>query len=279
MDIEALRSFLAFVETGSFTRAAKQINRTQSAFSAQMKKLEEELGVSLFNREGRYLVLSEAGMSLRTHADQLVTLHNQALKQVKRYENKRPFRLGCPEDYNEIILPEVIRVLKQAEPTCSIQVFSEPSVTLRNLLDDDKLDAAILSRAENSEEGYWLARDQGVWISSKDYQIDHSNPLPLALFQNDCKYHAAAVDGLTKNGTPYQLLACCNTSSAQRALVRSGMAVGAMGRISVTPDLKILTGMPPLPMVDIVLVSAAGSHPLLDKACLERLGEADFSAK
>ncbi|KGK13877.1 hypothetical protein DC58_15565 [Vibrio navarrensis] len=44
MDIEALRSFLAFVETGSFTRAAKQISRTQSAFSAQMRKLEEEIG-------------------------------------------------------------------------------------------------------------------------------------------------------------------------------------------------------------------------------------------
>lgn len=55
MDIDALRSFLAFVETGSFTRAAKQINRTQSAFSAQMRKLEDELHVSLFEKEGRTL--------------------------------------------------------------------------------------------------------------------------------------------------------------------------------------------------------------------------------
>ncbi len=93
MDIDALRSFLAFVETGSFTRAAKQINRTQSAFSAQMRKLEDELHVSLFEKEGRNLVLSEAGMSLRAHAEKLVSLHNQAVKQVKRYENKRPLRL------------------------------------------------------------------------------------------------------------------------------------------------------------------------------------------
>lgn len=69
MDIDALRSFLAFVETGSFTRAAKQINRTQSAFSAQMRKLEDELRVSLFEKEGRNLVLSEAGMSLRVYRD------------------------------------------------------------------------------------------------------------------------------------------------------------------------------------------------------------------
>ncbi|WP_041053308.1 LysR family transcriptional regulator [Vibrio owensii] len=273
MDIDALRSFLAFVETGSFTRAAKQINRTQSAFSAQMRKLEDELSVSLFEKEGRNLVLSEAGLALRSHAEQLVSLHNQALKQVKRYENKRPLRLGCPEDYNDNILPKVIRVLQQSEPTCSIQVFSEPSITLREKLDEGKLDAAIVTRAPDSEEGYWLASDKGVWIAHHDFDIENAQPLPLALFQTDCKYHAAAVDGLTKRGTPYQLLACCNTASAQRAIVRSGMAIGAMGSISVSEDLKILGDMPSLPSVDIVLVTGVDSHPILDKECLAQLVE------
>ncbi|WP_045423339.1 LysR family transcriptional regulator [Vibrio jasicida] len=273
MDIDALRSFLAFVETGSFTRAAKQINRTQSAFSAQMRKLEEELSVSLFEKEGRNLVLSEAGLALRSHAEQLVSLHNQALKQVKRYENKRPLRLGCPEDYNDNILPNVIRVLQQSEPTCSIQVFSEPSITLREKLDEGKLDAAIVTRAPDSEEGYWLASDKGVWIAHPDFDIEQAQPLPLALFQTDCKYHAAAVDGLTKRGIPYQLLACCNTASAQRAIVRSGMAIGAMGSISVSEDLKILDDMPSLPSVDIVLVTSVEPHPILDKECLTQLVE------
>ncbi|WP_434528852.1 LysR family transcriptional regulator [Vibrio sp. K4] len=273
MDIDALRSFLAFVETGSFTRAAKQINRTQSAFSAQMRKLEDELSVNLFEKEGRNLVLSEAGLALRSHAEQLVSLHNQALKQVKRYENKRPLRLGCPEDYNDNILPKVIRVLQQSEPTCSIQVFSEPSITLREKLDEGKLDAAIVTRAPDSEEGYWLASDKGVWITHPDFDIENAQPLPLALFQTDCKYHAAAVDGLTKRGTPYQLLACCNTASAQRAIVRSGMAIGAMGSISVSEDLKILDDMPSLPSVDIVLVTGVEPHPILDKECLAQLVE------
>ncbi|KLV08251.1 LysR family transcriptional regulator [Photobacterium ganghwense] len=271
MDIDALRSFLAFVETGSFTRAAKQIHRTQSAFSAQMRKLEDELSVSLFVKEGRNLVLSEAGLALRTHAEQLVALHNKTLKQVKRYENKRSLRLGCPEDYNDIILPKVIRVLKQAEPTCSIQVYSQPSVTLREWLDEGKIDAAILTRAPGSEEGHWLMHDQGVWIASKEYALDDSQPVPLALFQTDCKYHAAAIDGLTKRGTSYLLLACCNTASAQRAIVREGLAIGAMGRLSVTDDLRILDNMPPLPAVDIALVSGVYPHPLLDKESLERM--------
>ncbi len=271
MDIDALRSFLAFIETGSFTRAAKQINRTQSAFSAQMRKLEDELNVSLFEKEGRNLVLSEAGLSLRSHAEQLVSLHNQAIKQVKRYEDKRPLRLGCPEDYNDNILPTVIEILQQTEPTCSIQVFSEPSVNLREKLDNGLLDAAIVTRSPGSEEGYWLANDKGVWIRHPEAEFDTTKPLPLALFQTDCKYHSAAVDGLTKRNIPYQLLACCNTASAQRAIVRSGLAIGAMGKISVTKDLEILDNLPPLPIVDIVLLTAVVPHPILDAECLAQL--------
>lgn len=273
MDIDALRSFLAFIETGSFTRAAKQINRTQSAFSAQMRKLEDELGVSLFEKRGRNLTLSEAGLALHSHAEQLVSLHNQALKNVKRYENKRPLRIGCPEDYNDTILPRFIELVRQAEPMCSIQVYSEPSVVLRAKLDEGQLDAAIVTRAPDSEEGYWISRDRGVWISHPDFLPNTDKPLPLALFQTDCKYHAAAIDGLAKRGVPYQLVACCNTASAQRAIVRSKMAIGAMGQVSVSEDLTILDNMPPLPAVDIVLITSVDPHPVLDKGCLGQLAE------
>ncbi len=264
MDIDALKSFLAFADTGSFTRAAKQINRTQSAFSAQMRKLEDELNIRLFEKDGRNLILSEAGLALRSHAEELVGLHNKAVKQVSRYQDKRPLRLGCPEDYNDSILPKLIEALMLEEPTCSIQVYSQPSVTLREWLDEDKIDAAILTRLPGSEEGHWLAHDQGVWIKHKKYVVDKSNPLPLALFQQDCKYHAAAIDGLTKKGIPYQLLACCNTASAQRSIVRQRLAIGAMGKLSVSEDLEVLTDFPPLPAVDIVLVTSVNPHPLLE---------------
>jgi DNA-binding transcriptional LysR family regulator len=78
MDIDALRNFLAFVETGSFTRAAKQICRTQSAFSSQMRKLEEEIDSSLFEKDGRNLILSDVGLRLSSHAKLLVTRHDSS---------------------------------------------------------------------------------------------------------------------------------------------------------------------------------------------------------
>ena len=278
MDIDALKSFLAFVETGSFTRAARQINRTQSAFSAQMRKLEEELNVNLFEKEGRNLVLTEAGLALRAHADSLISLHNKTIKSIKRYQDKKPLRLGCPEDYNDAILPYVMMALKQAEPTCSIHIYNQPSYVLRDWLDEGKLDAAIVTRAANTQEGYWLASDQGVWIRSHDFIHNNSAPLPLALFQTDCNYHIAAIEGLSKQGKDFQLLACCNTASAQRAIVREGLAIGAMGRLSTTPDLVIMDDMPPLPAVDIALLLSATQHPLLDKETLEQYIHPHFTA-
>jgi DNA-binding transcriptional LysR family regulator len=271
MDIDALRSFLAFVETGSFTRAARQICRTQSAFSAQMRKLEEEVGTALFKKEGRHLKLSDAGIRLSTHAKQLIAVHDDALRQLKSYQGKRPLRLGCPEDYNDVILPKMIAALQHAEPTCSIQIYNEPSVRLRQLLDQGTLDGAILTRSPESEEGYRLTTDQGVWIAAPDFELDIRQPFPLALFQTDCKYHAAAVDSLLKRGIAFHLLACCSTSSAQRALVRHGLAIGAMGRLSLGPGVKILEQLPPLPTVDVVLAVGVKTHPLFSPVFLQQL--------
>ncbi|MFM2486440.1 LysR family transcriptional regulator [Celerinatantimonas yamalensis] len=271
MDIDALRSFLAFVETGSFTRAAKQISRTQSALSAQMRKLEGEIGSTLFEKEGRHLVLSEAGVRLSSFATELVNHHDHALGQLRKFQGKNPLRLGCPEDYNETILPTIIQALKQSEPTCSIQIYNEPSIMLKQKLDEGVLDGAILTRTPGREEGYYLCSDHGVWIAAADEIIPLKGPLTLALFQSDCQYHAAAIDGLTKRGIRYQLLACCNSASAQRALVKQGLAIGAMGKLSVSEDLTVLSDMPPLPKVDIVLSVGAKPHPLLNLQFLNRL--------
>ncbi|MCW8345056.1 LysR family transcriptional regulator [Vibrio sp. ZSDZ65] len=270
MDIEALRSFLAYVETGSFTRAARQINRTQSAFSAQMKKLEGELGAALFVKEGRNLSLSEAGLQLSVHATQLIALHDSAVNQLQGYQNKRSLKLGCPEDYNHSVLPKVVERLQSLAPMCSIQIFNEPSITLRRWLDEGKIDAAIITRSPDSEEGYWLASDQGVWIASPSFVENDNQPLPLVLFQADCKYHAAAIDGLTKQGREFQLLACCNSASAQNALVNAGLAVGAMGKLSVMKGMTILPTMPALPSVDIVLSVGVTPHPLLHSDVLQQ---------
>src|SRR3954452_6350119 len=72
MTLQQLQYFLAAVEHGSFTAAAESLHMAQPSLSEQIRRLEDELGVTLFQRAGRGLVLTEAGRGLRPHAERVI---------------------------------------------------------------------------------------------------------------------------------------------------------------------------------------------------------------
>ncbi|CZF81512.1 HTH-type transcriptional regulator GltC [Grimontia celer] len=273
MDIDSLRSFLAIVDTGSFTRAAAQIHRTQSAISMQIKKLEEELGNPLFDRDKRPLTVSLAGQRLVSHARRLVASHDEALDAFKREDNARPIRIGCPDDYAESLLPELLEAFRQQLGNVTFNVLCASSVRLRQRLDSGDLDLAIVTRAPDSDEGWLLKHDKGVWVCGNDPTLVERRPLPLALFDKSCKFHTTALDGLGKFGIDVDLVAFTTSASTLVGLVRSQQALSAMATGSVPPDLKVLSGanLPPLPAIDIVIVSATHSHPMITPSVISSI--------
>ncbi|EAR56834.1 Transcriptional regulator [Photobacterium sp. SKA34] len=273
MDIEALRSFLAFVETGSFTRAAKQSFRSQSAISMQMKKLEDELNTQLFTKDGRMLVLTEDGQRLATHATQIIATHDDALLELKNKLPQQTIHLGCPDDYAESILPYIVALLREEHPHISLQITCAPSVHLKGLLDSNRLDLAIVTRSPTSQEGYFLQTDKGIWVGSPHHDIVNQQPLPIVLFQRDCKFHSAAIEGLIKRNRHYQLVSCCISATANKGLVRQGLAISAMAKCSMPNDLieLIAPHLPSLPVVDIVLSLPSKPHLLLSPESINRM--------
>src|SRR3977135_2104166 len=79
LDSEQLKTFIAIVETGSFTRAAEVVHKTQSAVSMQMKRLEERLGKAIFARDGRASKLTEDGERLLDYAQRIVKLNVETI--------------------------------------------------------------------------------------------------------------------------------------------------------------------------------------------------------
>src|ERR1700759_2599750 len=79
LDIDQLRSFIAIAETGSFTKAAEVVHKTQSAVSMQMKRLEERLARPVFARDGRASKLTEDGQRLLDYARRIVKLNVETL--------------------------------------------------------------------------------------------------------------------------------------------------------------------------------------------------------
>ncbi|OEE67213.1 LysR family transcriptional regulator [Enterovibrio norvegicus FF-33] len=276
MDIDSLRSFLAIVDTGSFTRAAAQIHRTQSAISMQIKRLEEELGSPLFDREKRPLSLSFAGQRLVSHARRLIAGHDEALEAFKREDTSRPIRIGCPDDYAESLLPDFISTLRSRIGEQTFDVLCASSTRLRQRLDSGELDMAILTRSPDSDEGWLLKHDKGVWVCGSDTSLLHRRPLPIALFDKNCKFHSTALDGLGKFGIEVDLVAFTTSASTLHGLARANLAISAMASSSVPPDLQLIDSgsLPPLPAVDIVVVTASRSHPLITPSVISQISQA-----
>ncbi len=110
MDIDLLRTYVAIVDTGSFTRAARQTFRTQSAVSMQMKRLEAQVNRTLFRKEGRSLELTDDGKRLVHHARRLLAVHDEAMASMQPDAPAFRLRLGCPDDYAASLLPRLVEI-------------------------------------------------------------------------------------------------------------------------------------------------------------------------
>ncbi len=100
LDLDQLQTFVAIADTGSFTRAADEVHRTQSAVSMQMRRLEERIGKPLFEKDGRSNRLTEEGERLLSYARRLIHLNRETLaafddRRARRHDPHRHARRLC----------------------------------------------------------------------------------------------------------------------------------------------------------------------------------------
>ncbi len=122
LDIDQLRTFIAISETGSFTKAAEVVNKTQSAVSMQMKRLEERLERPIFSRDGRASKLTEDGQRLLDYARRIVKLNVETLAAFSDAELSGRVRLGVPDDYADRYLPEIMARFSHSYPAVELSV-------------------------------------------------------------------------------------------------------------------------------------------------------------
>lgn len=119
LNFKHLRYFWAVAQSGSIARAAEQLHLTPQSISGQLHELEASLGVSLFHRAGRGLVLSEAGQRIMSYAEQIFTLGDELLEVVRdeSHNIKQPFCVGIADSVAKSVVQRVIAPAMQlAEP-------------------------------------------------------------------------------------------------------------------------------------------------------------------
>ena len=274
IDTEVLRTFVAIADQGGFTRAGEQVNRTQSAVSMQMKRLEEDvLQRKLFERDGRQVRLTPEGQVLLGYARRILKLHSEVFNTLREPHMVGLVRIGTPDDYVMRYLPGILKRFSKAYPLIQIEMHCESSSILMQRRD---LALTVISREPGNEMGELLRNERMVWVAAPCFCLDDHSALPLAISGMDSfctQWTRAALDAI---GRDYRLAYHSSNGAAIQAVVSAGLAVTVSMESLVTEDLRVLgseEGFPPLPSVNLRLLRNPGMTSPISECLAEYILE------
>ena len=144
--ITELKTLIAVVRYGGFSAAGGQIGLTQSAVSSQIQRLEESLGLALFDRTRRSAVLNEAGARVLARAEEIVLLFSKLGDAGTDDELASTLRIGAIASVQSSVLPRALAALRKENPKLLVHIAPGVSMKLMDQLDSAEIDAAVMIR-------------------------------------------------------------------------------------------------------------------------------------
>lgn len=274
LDNDHLRTLIAIAETGSFTRAAEIVHKTQSAVSMQIRRLEERLGREIFAKEGRAAKLTEDGERLLDYAYRMIRLNDEAVASFRQERLTGRVKLGVPDDYAERYLPQILARFTASNPGIEVMVVCEPTPCLVANLDASEIDMAIITHSQRRGVGEIIREEKLLWVTSQRHCIHEQRPVPLALGRDTCDWRRAATTRLNQVETPFRILYTSWNSAAVGAVVLAGLAVSVLPESAIRQGMRVLTaedGFPDMPTVKIALLRNPVSRDHVSNALADHI--------
>ncbi|WP_448190399.1 LysR substrate-binding domain-containing protein [Azospirillum sp. sgz301742] len=262
LDTDLLRAFVAVADARSFTRAADALFRTQAAVSQQVKRLEDVVGKRVFERDTKGVRLTDDGEVLLAYARRMLTLNDEAMATMRHGPAPASVRIGTPDDYATMLLPEILARFAQAYPDIAVEVVCDNSPDLVAEIEKGRYDLALVTRHPDDPAGEQVRCEPVQWVAPPNSAVERLDPLPLALFPKGCVVRDLAVAALEGKGRAWRVAFTSKSVVAVHGAVLGGLGVTAMEACTVPPALRLLTpadGFPELPPVDIALHRAPGA--------------------
>src|SRR6187399_421750 len=228
LDLDQLQTFITISDTGSFTRAAEEVHRTQSAVSMQMRRLEERIGKPLFEKEGRSNRLTEEGDKLLSYARRLLYLNRETLSAFDDARLEGVIRIGTPDDYADRFLPEIMARFSRSNPKVELTVICEPTPGLVEHIKRGNLDLALVTHNDTRGQSEVVRREPLLWVSSANHATHEQEVLPMAFGRPTCIWRRSACDVLDKMNRDYRVLFSSFSATVITAAVLSGLAISVL---------------------------------------------------
>ena len=276
LDLDQLQTFIMIADTGSFTRAAEEVHRTQSAVSMQMRRLEERIGKPLFEKHGRSNRLTEEGERLLTYARRLIHLNRETLAAFDDRRLEGTIRIGTPDDYADRFLPEIMARFARSNPRVELTVICEPTFNLVEHIKRGHLDLALVTHDDSRGQSEVVRREPLLWVSSANHATHEQEILPLAFGRPTCIWRRAATDVLDRMQRDYRVLFTSWSATVITAAVLSGLAISVLPECALRPGMRVLgeaDGFGALPDCKIGIMRAATARADIVEALASHIAE------
>lgn len=249
MEMQRLQTFRTVATLMNFNQAAEILNYAQSTVSAQIKALENEMGVELFKRIGKTFRLTEAGAKMLVYADKLLAIKDEALAEVAGRNLARGLlTLRVPQTIATYYLPHILRVYQPRFPEMRLDITSCAMHSLENELRIGTVDLAFLLddtiSAENLESEF-LRSEPLAFVTHPDHPLSACSQADfpslegqvLLLPKSDCGYRMRFEQELAAGKVTPATIIEMNSIEAIKQTIMTGIGVTVIPEIAVRTEL------------------------------------------
>lgn len=250
MEIRQLKAFLAIAEAKTFTAGARRVNVTQAAISMQIRQLEEEVGLPLFTRTPRRVILTEAGEHLLERARKILREHDAALEEIAEIAGAEYGRLrigSASALFATQQLPVILQNLKEKFPNAKITVSSGTSQMLVDKILHGEIDIAFVSLPVDNTHiiTELLFSDEIVAIGPPDHPLAGQKFIsaaalagePLILGEKGGNTRRLIDDFFAAANVEPQIVMELSRQESINRMVESGMGIGTAGAKTVAREV------------------------------------------
>jgi DNA-binding transcriptional LysR family regulator len=249
MEFRELRSLVALADLGGIARVAEKLHLSPPAIHKQLKLLEAELGVQLYEKLGRRLRLTQAAEILLPYSRDLIAEHDAVIVAIEEWKGlKRGIvRVGAGPASSVYLLPELLRKYRRAFPKVDLVVETGDSVSLVEKLRNGSLDLALLVSSHSPEETN-LAVEKSwemefVLVSNLEHiprrcPISELRKFPFILFRKGSRMQNVIDRYFNELDFQPSVIMTLDNADAIKAIVRAGLGISLLPFWIVNADLR-----------------------------------------
>lgn len=249
MDFGQVEAFVQVAAHRSFSRAAEVLQLTQPSVTARIQSLERELGEELFERGGRGVRLTDAGLAFLPFAEKILQTLREGRDAVDEVRNVQSgsLRLGSAPTISTYVLPSILRRFRQRYPGVAVSVRTGRSEQVLGMLLADEIQVGLVRSLHHPEvETVHLYEDEIVLVADPHHPIadgrrvtiEEAASLPIVLFDRGSSYYGLIHSFFRQAGVVPNVAMELDSLEATKRMVEEGLGVALVPLVTIERELE-----------------------------------------